>query len=117
MILKKKQWKKEEVQILLDMKKNKFSLKKISDTLQVTVNAISKALSRYSTEYISVKKIGINNNSFLKTIEWFNQYNHQVKIKKHKQGFYIGKEYFSAVSIKLILNKCCQKYQREMINI
>ena len=53
----KKKWTPKEVEVLLKMKKNKNTLKEIAHRFQVSTNAISKALSRYALEYISLKGI------------------------------------------------------------
>lgn len=117
MIQIKKKWTQKEVEILLKMKKNKNTLKEIAEKFHVSTNAISKALSRHSLEYISIKGIEkVKKNSLLDVINWFNDKNEILKIKKFGNGFLCGKQYFTTISLILILNKFCKEYHRPFVN-
>jgi len=113
----KKKWTPKEVEVLLKMKKNKNTLKEIAHRFQVSTNAISKALSRYALEYISLKGIEkVKKNSLLDVINWVNNKHENLKIKKSGSGFLCGKQQLTAVSLILVLNKFCKAYNRPLVN-
>lgn len=93
-----KQWCEKDIKKLIYMKDNHFSLKEIADSIGVSVNAISKALSRYHTRYIKIKEDDLKTNdialsdnitSLYGAIKIFNQYsNHKIYCYGNHQRFY-----------------------------
>jgi predicted DNA-binding protein YlxM (UPF0122 family) len=113
----KKIWNKEEVEILINMKKERYSLKEMAMKYNVTVNAISKTLTRYTCN-LSVYQIqNLQKNSFLDVIQWFNNLFPKRKILPCGKGFLYGREYLSRISTLIILNGLRLKHNKPLVNL
>lgn len=101
---KKHKWSTNDIQKLLSMKQEGKTLKKISEYFKVSVNAISKALGRYSINHIKIPKQNhLNNNPIFYALEWCK--NKNIQITKKDGGFYYNNKSISYLDFIILFNK------------
>ncbi|OED45255.1 hypothetical protein AB836_02115 [Rickettsiales bacterium (ex Bugula neritina AB1)] len=113
-MLKKHKWTTKDITKLLQMKKKGKSLKKISENFQVSINAISKALGRYSISHVKIPKKENNSyNPISDALEWCKQKN--IPIKKKEGSFFFKNKIISYVDFIIIFNKFRVNYNESIV--